>query len=1017
LKDFSPRFSFRAFFFAAAIACLWPSLAPAASRNGATLQDGYSIRVWQAEDGLPQNSITAVTQTHDGYVWIGTYGGLARFDGDQFHIFDAVNTPELHDSRIVSLYEDPTGNLWIGHDSGTITRYRDGHFRHFLDRKTEGGEKVVGVCADAAGRVWTLRQKGTLESVDGQTVLSTGKILSDPGLVQITRTPLTIWMRADGTAYRLDDNKLTRVNFGPARYTDYVLGIGGAHDGGIWVVSDLRLRKWRDGKWVEDLGVCPWDQSSISGILELKNGDIAVGTMERGLYILRRHGPLVHFDQSNGLPQNWIRCLYEDAEGNVWVGAGTAGMAVIHPTPVSILNAPDQWGGRTVLSLAPGPDDSLWIGTEGAGLYSLRAGHWSHYGEAEGIRNQFVWAVTQGPGDQMWVGTWGAGVFKLQGAQFLHADELPVEHSPVFALLFTASKNDLWVGANAGLLHKNEDGANWAFRDSKGEPRGVCAMAIDRDGAMWCAMSDTGLGRYQNGKLTLYTKAEGLSSNAVQSLMIDREGTLWIGTTDGGLNRFKDGRFASVGMDQGLPSNAICYIADDGLGYFWMSTHHGIVRVAKTDLDRCADGRAASVATQVFDQEDGLPTIEFSGGMLAAGCQANDGRIYFASSRGVVSVDPSEVKINPVPPPVLIEGMHVDGRAVDFAKTPKPLAPDNQRIEFKYTALSFSAPSRVLFKYQLQGLDQGWVDAGPRRLASYSHLAAGKYKFRVIASNDGGVWNPVGADYSFSVRAHFWETPWFLALSAIVILSLVAIGVRAETRRRMRRHLEQVEHERSIDRERSRIAQDIHDDIGATLTRITMLSQSAAIDAQPSVAQSAALENIHSTARELTRSLDEIVWAVDPRHDTLDSLVNYMGKFAQDFLSAAGVRCRLDLPMQLPTWPLVAQTRHHLFLAFKEALNNAVKHAGASEVKISLTLKTDAFVVTVKDDGKGFSLNGEVSARTDRISTGHGLANLQRRLATIGGRCEIAATDGQGTSVSFIVGVPATPTILANPPA
>jgi len=993
-----------------------PALVSAAPRNGATLQAGYSIRVWQAEDGLPQNSITAVTQTHDGYVWIGTYGGLARFDGDRFRIFDAVNTPELHDSRIVSLFEDRAGNLWIGHDSGTITRYHNGRFDHFRDPKTEGSEKLVGFQADASGNVWALRQKGTLESLDGHVVLSPGKVITQSGLVHITQTPETIWTRVDGAVYQLEHDKLVGVDFGQVQYSEYIFGIGGARDGGLWVVRDLRLRKWRNGKWVEDLGVCPWDQSSISAIIELKSGDVAVGTMEHGLYILRRYGSPVHFDQSTGLPQNWVRCLYEDAEGNLWVGAGTAGMAMVRPSAVSMLNAPDQWQGRTVLSIAQGPSNSLWIGTEGAGLYSLRGGRWTRFGDEEGIKNQFVWAVAEGPNEEMWAGTWGGGVFRQEGDHFTPVSDIPVEHSPVFALSFTPKRDALWVGTNPGLIYRDEKGTRWMFHDAKDQPRGVCAVVADADGAMWCAMSDAGLGFYKNGNLTLYTKADGLSSNAVQSLLIERDGTLWIGTTDGGLNRFRNGRFAAVGVEQGLPSNAICYIADDGLGYFWMSTHHGIVRVAKTELNRCADGLAANIATQVFDQNDGLPTIEFSGGMSAAGCQTNDGRIYFASSRGVVSVEPREVRVNPVPPPVAIEGMHVDGKNVDLvASTRKPLAPDNQRIEFKYTALSFSAPDRVLFKYRLEGLDHDWVDAGSRRVASYSHLAAGQYKFRVIACNDGGLWNQNGSEYEFSVRAHFWEAPWFISFAAISVLSIVAIGARAETRRRMRRHLEEVERERSIDRERSRIAQDIHDDIGATLTRITMLSQSAAVDAHASVTQSAALENIHMTARELTRSLDEIVWAVDPKHDTLDSLVNYMGKFAQDFLSAVGVRCRLDLPMQLPAWPLVAQTRHHLFLAFKEALNNAVKHAGATEVKISLTLGTDSFTVTVKDNGKGFTLNGEAASRPDRISSGQGLANLQRRLATIGGRCEITAMDGQGTSVAFIVGVPTTPAVLAKP--
>jgi signal transduction histidine kinase len=275
----------------------------------------------------------------------------------------------------------------------------------------------------------------------------------------------------------------------------------------------------------------------------------------------------------------------------------------------------------------------------------------------------------------------------------------------------------------------------------------------------------------------------------------------------------------------------------------------------------------------------------------------------------------------------------------------------------------------------------------------------------VIACNNDGVWNTQGASVALVVLPFFWETWWFLGLAALTVLSLVVLLVRHFTRRRLQRRLEDLQRRHAIERERARIAQDIHDDIGANLTRITMLSQCLPAESETPAARETAnvLVNIYDTAREVTRSLDEIVWAANPRHDSLDSLVSYMGHFAQDFLAAANVRCRLDLPVKLPDWPLTAEIRHNVFLAFKEALNNTLKHADATEVRVALRLEPDAFVLTISDNGRGFETAETGATEADRSPTRNGLENLRRRLAGIGGRCEIASTAGVGTQVTFLV--------------
>lgn len=409
---------------------------------------------------------------------------------------------------------------------------------------------------------------------------------------------------------------------------------------------------------------------------------------------------------------------------------------------------------------------------------------------------------------------------------------------------------------------------------------------------------------------------------------------------------------------------------------------------------------------------DGLPTIECSGGLQPAGSKTADGRLWFPTSKGLVVVNPQSVRTNQTVPPVVIERLLVDERVAfeGTAALPLQISPGRHRFEFQYTALSFINPDRVRFKYRLSGLETGWLDAQQKRIAYYDYIPPGKYVFQVIACNNDGIWNETGAKINFRVLPYFWQTWWFRILGGGIILAVGGCITWYDTRRRMRFKLERIERQRALENERSRIAHDIHDDLGATLTRITMISESVQGGSRDPQETEADFKQIYDTARELTRAMDEIVWAVNPKHDTLESLTNYLQKFAQDFLDAAGIRCCIDMPFQIPSWPVTAEMRHNLFLAFKEALNNVVKHASASEVRISLVLiRPNAFKLSVEDDGCGFifetdALNRKMRGNSARYSSGNGLDNMARRLAKIGGSCDISSSEGtKGIKIVFKV--------------
>jgi ligand-binding sensor domain-containing protein/signal transduction histidine kinase len=973
------------------------------------LAEGHTVRVWQTQDGLPQNLVRSAVQTRDGYLWFATESGLARFDGERFQVFNSANTPELRDRRITRLFEDAEGTLWIGHETGAITRHRAGEFELFSPPADTENERIIGLGSDEQGRVWAMRGSGAVDSLfEGRRLRSLLPSDQRPAVMDWTwRAPGRIWLAENGQIASLTNGALEPLTLSPPRTDGYVLGVAAAADGGVWVLRDGRIQKWKDGNWIEDRGDFPWPAGPLVSCRELRDGTLAVGTIQSGLYLIFRDGRKpAHFDRTNGLPQNWVRFLYEDREGNLWAGTGSAGLVSIHATAFSVLSSPDQWRGCTVVSVAPGKDGALWVGTDGAGLYYHAAGQWKYFRENEGLANGYIQAVTETPAGDVWAGNfWWGSPYRLQDGKFIRPENVDPAWSPALALVAIPETGELLVGNRDGLLKLDGRQSTWLIKSPSGPAGDVSALVRDRDGTIWCGFAQGGLARLADGKLTFFRRKDGLASDAILSLFSDDDGSLWIGTADGGLNRFKDGRFSNLNMARGLADNTICHILDDGQGHYWLSTRHGLQRVAKEELNRCADGSIPSISGQTYNRSDGLPVVEFTGGRQAAGCRTMDGRLWFASSQGVLCVDPARIVPNPTLPPVIAETLLVDGKELPLVAGAvlERLAPGHQRLEFWYTALSYVAPDKVQFKYRLDGLDNDWIDAGPKRTASYSHLSAGTYRFRVIACNNDGVWNTQGSALAFTVAPYFWRTWWFIGASVGAGLGIAAFSARSFTRRRMQRQMEEMERRHTLERERARIAQDIHDDVGASLSQIAMLSQPARSDLAAPERTAVMLSRIYATAREVTRSLDEIVWAVDPRHDTLDSLVDYMGKFAQEFLASAKVRCRLDLPVQVPPWPLTAETRHNLFLSFKEALNNALKHASASEVGVTLSLFPKEFVLLVKDNGRGIAESRTAPDKVVRLASGNGLANMKTRLTRIGGRCEITSEPGSGTTVAFTV--------------
>ncbi len=978
-----------------------------ASASFATSLPNYTTRVWTTDDGLPGSRVTAIIQSRDGYLWLGTRSGLARFDGVRFTIFNGGNTPEMQSPHVTSLFEDANGAIWIGHETGELTVYQDGKFHAVPVKADWHGGKIGAIIADPAGDIWLLNDFGELVRMKDDFFIPSpqGKMAH---LIALASAPGGgTWIQRDDEMSELRDGQLHSVRLDNSADHHYLQGIGASRDGGIWIMADNRMRKWKNGRWTEDLGPAPWGWTAVHFVLETKNGNLVVGTSDHGLYLIFPGQGSLQLCHTNGFPDDWTTSLCEDREANLWVGTGNSGLVVLRPGNITTLSPPDRWQGRGILSVACASDGALWIGTEGAGLYRFHNGSWTSFDQNSGLRHRYIWSVLPDAQGNILAGTWGGSVFKWNGSQFELLPELKDFSAPVPALLATADKGMI-IGTSIGLMRYEPGRVTWLAREPEIALPDVRAVIEAPDGTMWFGLSGGGLGRLQQGALRQFRRGDGLSSDFVQCLHLDHDGTLWIGTI-GGLNRFKNGRFVAITQKQGLPDDTICAIEDDGRGYFWISSHGGIMRVNQAELNRCADGQIKQLHCLTYGLSDGLPTLECSGGFQPASCRTEDGRLWFPTSKGLVAVDPGNVETNTLVPPVVIERLLVDDSVVNEGaspQTPLQITPGQHRYEFQFTALSFDAPEKVRFRYRLEGVETEWVDVQSPRKAYYSHLPPGDYRFRVLACNSDGVWNEQGATLAFSVEPAFWQTWWF-RISGVVLTALAGGGiVWLDARRRMRRKVERLQRQQAVERERIRIARDIHDDLGANLTRITMLSESARSGLDDSRQVAGHLDQIHNTARELTRAMSEVVWAVNPRHDTLGSVGAYLEEFGQNLLRTAGLRCKMDMPAQFPARVMTAEVRHNLFLAFKEALNNAIKHAGASEVRISLAVKPAAFTLTVEDNGKGFAPE-TLSAWTPHVQprqgTGNGLANMRQRLAEIGGRCEIESAPGKGTKVTFTV--------------
>lgn len=966
----------------------------------------YTVDSWQTPDGLPANTVTAIAQTPDGYLWVGTLNGLARFDGVRFKVFS--KTDGLPNSRILCLLLDRQGVLWIGTEGGGVARWQGGGFTSLNTKDGLAHDVVQTIAEDALGRVWLATGAGLSCWKNGRFIHDTDQLPSTRALYpRLMAAGDRLWITELGGVHVVQDGKLTRpTNIAEPSAFSSIYAMHRGPSGRLWFggannyVSSLATNDTVT-VYAEQAGQL---LNSIWEILETRTGDVWVGTASGGLRRLRE-GRFTSLTTQEGLSDNSIRCLFEDREGNLWVGTLGGGMNRIKPRRLTTFTTRDGLSHNVVMSLAEDKEGTLWIGSNCGGLNTRRDGRIISLTGDYLLDNECIWSLLAANDDSLWIGTWGGGLFRKKDKQVTRFPILhPGNDDPILALC-EAHTNGLWVGTYSEGLKLFQDGSFTTVTAPNGfSPRFITSLVEDSARNLWVGTGGNGLHKFEfAGKppstqavaSTAFSREQGLPNEFVRTLYLDRRQVLWIGT-DGGLARFGEGRLTAFTRDHGLPDEVISQILEDDRGFLWLGSNKGIFRVAKNELESISNGSATPLSVLAFGQADGMENPQCTGGFHPAGLRARNGQLWFSTVKGLVLVEPNRLSRNELPPSVLLEEVRLDGASLSDSNALLRIPHAATRLEFQFTATSLTAPERNRFRHRLEGLDPGWVEDGEQRAAAYHRLPPGKYRLHVTACNGDGVWNPVGATLDLRVLPPFWRTWWFAALAGLVVAGGGGWSVRSWSVRRFRRKLQVLQEQHALEQERSRIAQDIHDELGASLTRIALLTELGLKHKERADEVSADLNKISATAREAVRAMDAIVWAVNPRNDTLDHFANYVSQFAEEFFRLTPIRYRLDVPPDLPDRPLSTEARHHLFLAVKESLNNVVRHSGASEVWLRLTCAHDQLSVVIEDNGKGF-LDGKPVPGHD------GLVNLRSRLEGMGGTCLVDSQPGKGTRVTLVL--------------
>jgi signal transduction histidine kinase/ligand-binding sensor domain-containing protein len=1027
---------------------IWLALSLRIFAEEASPENGYFLRVWRIDDGLPALTTPTLIEAPEGYLWMETRRGLVRFDGVEMTTFTFAELGWPEGTTLDQTIADPVQGLWVTLSDRALWRERGGHWTQwgkFADPK-EGAMLLQPRPAAEGGlyvgtnlrRIWlcddtTPGLRDPSEPLKGiQRWLGTG---GQDGVV---------WYSTDREAFRWRAGRSELAPLPePDPHTPYYHP---RPDGAMWIIGTNYLAVWGDGAFHRLPPILGLGDESMSGVLPTPFGNWAT-TATRMFFLPKGaqqwRGPYpwgaeIRKDQRTALGdsrgQHWLATygsgflhvtpegrqirerlppelagnrilnLIEDRERNIWAVAEGSGLVRLRPRPFAVHRAGASLADPEVLAVMEDPQGRIWAGSRAGGVDVLTEGKWEHCTLPPGqITQAAVSALLTLPDGGLLAGTLSRGVWRRKGESWEMVgskwEDLRENWDLVIApvrrvrCLFADRAGNIWAGALNGLFRLEGQ----AFKPAPGQGTWPAVMALGQtpDGRLWAA-TEAGVWRQdEKGVFAPPPKEEGLPELPAQAMLVDADGTVWVGG-DAGLARWRNGQTRLFTPAQGLPISSVLGLVAPNATQLWLSSPDGLAVLERSELEAGKE----LLHSRIFTRADGLPTREASGGFQPAFWAGRDGRCWLPTHQGLVEFEPKSIPPTAPPPPVVIEQAMAYGLktaqplAVPGPRAAAPIAGQGlptgfRRLEFRFTAPSLSAPEKVRFRWRLEGLEAGWSAPSAQRTVAYPHVPAGQYRFHVIACNGDGVWNETGASLAFYLPQYWHERTVFWIGVTIVLCGLLVGAIRL----RYLRRIERLRLLSALDHERARIAQDIHDDLGATLTRISMWSALVQKDAEPRI--SARLGAIREHSNEAVRSLDQIVWAVNPGNDTIRRLAAYICQAADDFFRESDIEFSIELSDAIEDGVLHAEIRHQIVLAAREACTNALRHSKATEVLLKVEAAPGRIHIVITDNGQGFD-------PLNIVRDGEGLTGMRRRLASINGECVVESAPGNGTRVVIL---------------
>jgi len=992
----------------AAIAAVWACFMLIRPLSIAVAQ--YHIDSWTTDNGLPHNAVRDILQTRDGYLWLATADGLVRFDGVRFTTFNRANSPGMTGNRITVLFEDHNGDLWMGSD-GLVMRLHNGVFTSYGSESGVPNGMVGGIAPDASGDPLILFTQSVMRWETGRFErLNTGPFPNNLVSFPVTHypEPAGFWSQnAQALKVYLDG----RVNSWDRRQGNPASGIRAVAEdehGTIWAAATGSLFRDQNGRLVPvpiPSGCSPSEDISFVAGPELK-----VVCYGAKLPLVRSGLLKVEEEQLvDSLPASLElhspTAFYQDREGILWIGTVTAGLWRVRRQVVATLSEGHGLRDHNVYPIYQDRAGAIWIGAWPNTLNRYDHGKFHYFTERDGL-TPFISALYEDRAGELWVGAYGGdrndpgkgdGLRVFKNGRFVPPAGLR-DLGTVRAIL-QDRQGALWLGCEDKLVLYNK-GVLRIFSTRDGLATNYSEVLVqDHRGNLWIG-GQGGLTRFSGGRFTPYTVRDGLPSPMVRSLYVDRENVLWIGTYDGGLGRLENGHFTRYTTRDGLFSSGVFQILEDSRGYFWISSNQGIYRVQKEELNNFARGKTGTITSIGYGKADGMLNIECNGGHWPAGIRARDGKLWFPTQDGVALIDPEQVSINRNPPPVIIESCLVDRRPVPFDK-PVGLSPAQTSFEIQYTALSFINSERIRFKYKLEGMDQDWIDAGSRRAAYYSHLPPGNYNFKVTAANSDGVWNTQGTQLRISVLPPFYKTWWFVSLMFIAGAAAVVLGWKHRISQLQRAYAAQEAFSRQLiasqERERKRIAGELHDSLGQQLLIIKNWAVLALSSLDGPKSPKEPLDEISSTASHAVEEMLGIAYNLRPYQLEKLGLTAAIRGLVTRVATSSNIRFTSEIDNLDGLFS--QEVEISIYRIVQEALNNTVKHSQATEGRVLVTTNSGTLDLLLEDNGRGFTPpDGSIPQHSQK---GFGLLGIAERVRMLGGRVVIQSAPGHGSTIQI----------------